>query len=74
MIHAAMVTDDQLDRMKQVGLKPSLFAGHNHLWGDFHRDILLGSARAQRINPARPQTPPTRSERRVSAATSHLLD
>lgn len=52
MIHATMVSDGQLDRMKHAGVMPSFFSVHNHLWGDFHRDSLLGDDRAQRINPA----------------------
>lgn len=52
MIHAQTVRDDQLDRMKPLGMIPSYFAAHSFYWGDWHRDSVLGLARAYRISPA----------------------
>ncbi len=52
MIHAQTVRDDQLDRMRELGVMPSYFSAHAFYWGDWHRDSVLGN-RAQRISPAR---------------------
>jgi predicted amidohydrolase YtcJ len=53
VIHAQMARDDQLDRMKQLGVIPSFFSLHSYYWGDRHRDIFMGPARAERMSPAR---------------------
>ena len=53
MIHAQTVRDDQLDRMLELGMVPSFFSAHTFFWGDWHRDSVLGLARAQRISPTR---------------------
>lgn len=53
MIHAQTVRDDQLDRMKALGITPSFFVGHTYYWGDWHRDETLGPERAARISPTR---------------------
>ncbi len=52
MIHAQTVRDDQLDRMKKLGIIPSFFSAHTYYWGDWHRDSVLGEKRASRISPA----------------------
>lgn len=52
MIHCQTVRDDQLDRMKRLGMIPSFFVGHVDFWGDVHRRN-LGPERAARISPAR---------------------
>ncbi len=51
MIHAQTVRDDQLARMKELGIIPSFFVAHTFFWGDWHRDSVLGLERAQRISP-----------------------
>ncbi|HUH86920.1 MAG TPA: amidohydrolase [Pusillimonas sp.] len=51
MIHAQTVREDQLDRMKQLGIVPSFFSMHTFYWGDWHRDETLGHERAIRISP-----------------------
>lgn len=53
MIHAQTVRDDQLDRMAQLGMRPSFFVAHTYYWGDWHRDETLGPVRAERISPTR---------------------
>ncbi|MBI1178966.1 MAG: amidohydrolase family protein [Alphaproteobacteria bacterium] len=53
MIHAQTVRDDQLDRMAKLGMIPSFFVTHTFYWGDWHRESVLGPARAYRISPAR---------------------
>jgi predicted amidohydrolase YtcJ len=52
MVHAQTVREDQLDRMKELGIMPSFFSSHVYYWGDRHRDLFLGPARAARISPA----------------------
>ncbi len=51
IIHAQMARDDQLDRMKAMGLIPSFFNLHTYYWGDRHWDIFMGPARASRMSP-----------------------
>ena len=53
IIHCQTVREDQLDRIKRLGVIPSFFTVHTYYWGDRHRDIFLGKARAERINPLR---------------------
>lgn len=52
LVHAQMSRDDQLDRMKELGVTPTFFSAHVYYWGDRHRDIFLGPERAARISPA----------------------
>lgn len=53
LIHAQMAREDQLARMKTLGVTPSFFSAHTYYWGDMHRDITMGEERANRISPAR---------------------
>ncbi|HEB90265.1 MAG TPA: amidohydrolase [Deltaproteobacteria bacterium] len=53
LIHAQMARDDQLDRMRQLGVTPSFFSLHTYYWGDRHRDRFMGPERAARMSPAR---------------------
>lgn len=53
MIHAQTVRDDQLDRMKDIGMIVSFFLDHIYYWGDYHYESVLGEERASRISPAR---------------------
>lgn len=52
IIHAQMARNDQLDRMKALGVTPSFFSLHTYYWGDRHMNIFLGPERARRISPA----------------------
>lgn len=52
VVHAQTARDDQLDKMKELGVTPSFFSLHVYYWGDRHRDIFLGPERAVRISPA----------------------
>jgi predicted amidohydrolase YtcJ len=52
IIHAQMAQEDQLERMEKLGATPSFFNLHTYYWGDRHREIFLGPARASRISPA----------------------
>lgn len=49
--HAQSVREDQLDRIKALGITPSFFNDHIYYFGDDHRDIYLGEDRARRISP-----------------------
>lgn len=52
MIHAQTLRpDDQLDRVRQIGMIPSFFVAHTWFWGDVHLKN-LGRRRAERISPA----------------------
>lgn len=51
--HTQLVRKDQLDRMAELGVTPSFFVGHVFYWGDRHRDIFMGPARAAGISPLR---------------------
>lgn len=51
MIHSQTVREDQLDKMKEIGILPSFFHDHTFFWGDWHRDSVLGEERARRISP-----------------------
>ncbi|WP_374029700.1 amidohydrolase [Bdellovibrio bacteriovorus] len=51
MIHAQTVREDQLDKMKQLGITPSFFSAHTYFWGDWHVSETLGLERASKISP-----------------------
>jgi predicted amidohydrolase YtcJ len=51
IIHCQMASDDQIERMKILGLIPSYFPNHVYYWGDRHKSLFLGPQRAARINP-----------------------
>mgnify|MGYP001824026316 FL=1 len=53
LIHSQMAREDQVARMKALGVTPSFFSAHTWYWGDRHRDIFIGPERASRISPAR---------------------
>lgn len=53
IVHSQMARDDQIDRMKELGITPSFFTLHTWYWGDRHRDIFMGPERAMRMSPAR---------------------
>ena len=51
MIHGQTLRLDQVDRVKALGVFPSLFPMHTFYWGDWHRDSVLGPERAAHISP-----------------------
>ena len=53
LIHAQMAREDQVARMKDLGVTPSFFSAHTWYWGDRHRDIFMGPERAAVISPAK---------------------
>ncbi len=53
LIHSQMAREDQVARMKALGVTPSFFSAHTFYWGDRHRDIFMGPQRAAAMSPAR---------------------
>jgi predicted amidohydrolase YtcJ len=51
IIHSQMAREDQVARMKDLGVTPSFFSAHTWYWGDRHRDIFMGPERAANISP-----------------------
>ena len=52
LIHAQMAREDQVARMRELGVTPSFFTAHTYFWGDRHRDIFMGPDRADVISPS----------------------
>lgn len=52
IIHAQLIRDDQLDRVKDLGIVPSYYSAHPYFWGDWHR-LSFGDDRANFISPVR---------------------
>lgn len=53
VIHCQTVREDQLDKMKRLGMIPAFFPVHVYYWGDRHYERFLGPFRAERINPCK---------------------
>ena len=51
MIHAQLVQEPELMRMKKLTMTPSFFVAHTWYWGDIHIEN-FGKERADRISPA----------------------
>ncbi len=51
IVHAQMMTDEQLDKAGGLGLTPSFFPAHIYYWGDRHFNIFMGAERAENISP-----------------------
>lgn len=50
MIHCQTARSDQLERMVDLGMIPSIFAGHIYYWGDVHLKN-FGQQRGMRVSP-----------------------
>lgn len=53
LIHSQMAREDQVARMKGLGVTPSFFTAHTYYWGDRHRDIFMGPERAAVMSPSK---------------------
>jgi predicted amidohydrolase YtcJ len=53
LIHSQMAREDQVARMKSLGVTPSFFTAHTWYWGDRHRDIFMGPQRAAVMSPGK---------------------
>lgn len=51
MIHCQTVRRDQLDKMAELAMIPSIFVSHTYFWGDVHLKN-LGQERGSHISPA----------------------
>jgi predicted amidohydrolase YtcJ len=51
MMHCLTARDDQLDRVKTLGMSVSFFPAHMYYWGEKHYNIFLGPTRASRLSP-----------------------
>ncbi|MEI7443674.1 MAG: amidohydrolase [Burkholderiales bacterium] len=51
MIHGHLLQAAQVDRVRALGIFPSLFPMHTFYWGDWHRDSVFGPERAANISP-----------------------
>lgn len=51
MVHSQFVRDDQLDKMKEIGMIPTFFIDHIYHGGDYHYESVLGAERTKRMNP-----------------------
>ena len=52
MIHAQLVREEELRKMKRISMIPSFFVAHTYYWGDIHL-ANLGKERASRISPVK---------------------
>jgi predicted amidohydrolase YtcJ len=53
LIHGQTLRQDQIARLKELDVIPSLFPMHTFYWGDWHKTSVLGPERAAYISPAR---------------------
>lgn len=53
LIHGQTLRKDQIARLKELAVIPSLFPMHTFYWGDWHRQSVLGPKRAAYISPTR---------------------
>jgi predicted amidohydrolase YtcJ len=53
LVHSQMSREDQVARMKDLGVTPSFFTAHTWYWGDRHRDIFMGPERAAVMSPGK---------------------
>lgn len=51
LIHGQTLRRDQVPQIARLGIFPSLFPMHTYYWGDWHRESVLGPARAENISP-----------------------
>jgi len=53
LIHGQTLRKDQVGRLKELDVMPSLFPMHTFYWGDWHKESVLGPERAAYISPTR---------------------
>ncbi len=53
LIHGQTLRKDQIAKLKQLKVIPSLFPMHTFYWGDWHKSSVLGPERAAYISPTR---------------------
>jgi predicted amidohydrolase YtcJ len=53
LIHGQTLRKDQISRLKELQVIPSLFPMHTFYWGEWHKTSVLGPERAAYISPTR---------------------
>lgn len=53
LIHGQTLRHDQIARLNELAIIPSLFPMHTFYWGEWHKSSVLGPERAAYISPAR---------------------
>jgi predicted amidohydrolase YtcJ len=48
--HASILHDDQIQKMKELGVTPSFLIGHVYYWGTFMRDKVFGAEKVQLLD------------------------
>ena len=48
--HASILHDDQIQKMKELGVTPSFLIGHVYYWGTFMRDNVFGKEKVQLLD------------------------
>ena len=48
--HASILHDDQIQKMKELGVTPSFLIGHVYYWGTFMRDKVFGKEKVQLLD------------------------
>jgi predicted amidohydrolase YtcJ len=51
LIHGQYLRQDQVPKLKKLGIFPSLYPMHTFYWGDWHRQSVAGPKRAENISP-----------------------
>lgn len=51
LIHAQIIREDQLEKIKELKMIPSFFIDHIYFSGDFYHDTALGALRAKKVCP-----------------------
>ncbi len=51
IIHAQVIREDQLEKMKELKMIPSFFLDHIYFCGDYYHETALGALRAKKVSP-----------------------
>jgi predicted amidohydrolase YtcJ len=51
IVHAQIIRDDQLDKMKELDMIPTFFLDHIYYNGDYYYESVLGTKRAMKLSP-----------------------
>lgn len=51
LIHGQYLREDQVNKLKELSIFPSLYPMHTFYWGDWHRESVAGPERAENISP-----------------------
>jgi len=51
LVHGQLVRADQLKKLASLDISVSFFPAHTYYWGDWYKDVILDSERAEAISP-----------------------